>query len=59
MRLDVAEFGSSGTIIGVVESLTNSVCGIGETRLAKLCCLSHFVIHQFINIIYNIGIIDI
>ena len=32
VRLGVTEFGSSGVIIGVVELLANSICGIGETR---------------------------
>ena len=34
VRLGVAEFGSSGVIIGVVELLTNSISRIGETRLS-------------------------
>ena len=34
VRLGVAEFGSSGVIIGVFELLTNSISRIGETRLS-------------------------
>ena len=34
MRLGVTEFGFSGVIIGVVELLATSICGIGETRLS-------------------------
>ena len=34
VRLSVTEFVSSGIIIGVVELLANSICGIGETRLS-------------------------
>ena len=33
VKLDVTEFGTSGVIIGVVELLANSICGIGKTRL--------------------------
>ena len=34
VRLGVTEFGSSGVIIGVVQLIANSICGIGETRLS-------------------------
>lgn len=34
VRLGVTEFGASGVIVGVVELLTNSIRGIGETRLS-------------------------
>ena len=34
VRLGVTEFGSFGVIIGVVELLANSICGIGETSLS-------------------------
>ena len=34
VRLGLTEFGSSGAIIGVVELLANSICGIDETRLS-------------------------
>ena len=34
VRLGLTQFDSYGVIIGVVELLTNSICGIGETRLS-------------------------